>query len=228
MAEGLSLVVIIMSRGLVYENILRNSWKNSEKHSIELFEKFLVEMYKHTLLFLIAASKHYTGGFKGSMKRLWTSTWDPKLILDFRQNTTRIQHDLQDEEASIFRIGVQGGLSSLLESNEALQSRLTDLEALDASVKLDLSSLLQGQEEIRSIQQQEANHHQKKRERYERKNHSKVLRWLSEFPYIDHHMSAKGDRVPDTGDWIFQRDEYKDWYQSQERRILWIHGIRKS
>ncbi|KAI0896022.1 hypothetical protein F4806DRAFT_502379 [Annulohypoxylon nitens] len=180
-AEGLSLVLIIMSRGLVYENALQNSWKTRDEHNIQLFENFIVELYKNSLRFLIAASDHYGGGLKGNMKRTWTSVWDPMAILSFDRDTTKIQRDLQDEQTNMFIIGVQGVLCHLLEPDGVLESRLNELT--------------QAQYEILNRQKLQMDCEEKKRERYER-----------------YHRS--------------ERIEYKDWYQSQEQHILWIHGIR--
>ena len=55
-----------------------------------------------------------------------------------------------------------------------------------------------------------------------------ILQWFSDIPYRGHHDLAREGRVAGTGQWLFQRKEFKHWQQSEESEILWLHGIRKS
>ena len=55
-----------------------------------------------------------------------------------------------------------------------------------------------------------------------------ILEWFSVIPYQGHHDLASENRVADTGQWLFQRKEFRHWQQSKESTILWLHGIRKS
>ncbi|KAI1458891.1 hypothetical protein F4805DRAFT_422935 [Annulohypoxylon moriforme] len=206
--RGLNQVIIVMSRGLVYEWHLQNRWDTYSNPNTKLFDEFIVDLYEQTLIFLIAASKHYNPGIKGAMMRTWTSVWDPSIITDFEKNTVRIQRDLQDEEATGFRIGVQGSMSSILESHDALQIQLAKLEDIGEDIKIIKEAAIE----------------RAKREMDEKR--TLILRWLSRFQYNDHHKSAKGDRVPDTGNWIFTRSKFKNWRNSKKQHTLWIHGIR--
>lgn len=208
MVEGLSKVLIVMSRGLVYERQLQNQWATKYEGNIVALKGFLVDLYEQTLIFLVNASDHYT---KGSLQRTWNAVWNAGEITDFDKKTTKIQYDLQIEAGISFELGLQGDLSSVLESNKSLCTQLGTLKI--------------GVQEILSQHEQQRLADLKRQKDDER---AAVLKWLSKFQYVDHHNSAKRERVEDTGNWIFERNEYQRWHKSREQHILWIHGIRKS
>ena len=54
-----------------------------------------------------------------------------------------------------------------------------------------------------------------------------ILKWFSDVPYRGHHDLACEGRVEGTGQWLFQRREFRHWQQSDESQILWLYGIRK-
>jgi hypothetical protein len=54
-----------------------------------------------------------------------------------------------------------------------------------------------------------------------------VLQWVSRLPTDDHHRVARDGRANDTGNWVFQKDDFQYWQHSEELLLLWIHGIRK-
>lgn len=207
-ADGLSKVLIVMGRGLVYERQLQNTWGTMDQSNIDCLEDILVSLYEQTLIFLVAVSDHYV---KGSIRRTWDAVWDSDVINDFDKNTTQLQSELQGEAGTRFMVGVQGDLQTLLESERSLKTRLDDLQK---GIMDDLSKLLL----VEHYRQED----EKKKKRVE------ALLWLSRFPYLDHHKFAKRERTPNTGSWIFERNEYKSWSESTDGEILWIHGIRKS
>lgn len=55
-----------------------------------------------------------------------------------------------------------------------------------------------------------------------------ILHWYSITPYKGHHDLAREGRVAGTGQWLFQRNEFRYWLHSENSEILWLHGIRKS
>jgi nucleoside phosphorylase len=56
----------------------------------------------------------------------------------------------------------------------------------------------------------------------------KILKWVSQIPYEDHHYAARKGRTAKTGGWLFKHDRYQTWQSSEQSTILWLHGIRKS
>ena len=52
-----------------------------------------------------------------------------------------------------------------------------------------------------------------------------ILEWFSIIPYQGHHDLASEDRVAGTGQWLFQRKEFRHWQEFEKSEILWLHGI---
>jgi hypothetical protein len=55
-----------------------------------------------------------------------------------------------------------------------------------------------------------------------------ILNWVSAILYGDHHSSAKEGLLEGTGEWLLQKEEFRNWKASQQSTILWLHGIRES
>jgi hypothetical protein len=53
------------------------------------------------------------------------------------------------------------------------------------------------------------------------------LGWISTIPYTEHHKRIKTTRLKDTGEWLFQKEEYKEWLSSSASKLLLLRGIRK-
>lgn len=55
----------------------------------------------------------------------------------------------------------------------------------------------------------------------------KILDWLSQIEYMKHHQKAKEGLLDNTGQWLFNREQYREWRSSSASGILWLRGIRK-
>lgn len=55
----------------------------------------------------------------------------------------------------------------------------------------------------------------------ERRN---ILGWLSKVDYGAHHEKARDLRFDGTGGWLFGKQEFEDWVESQYSSILWLYG----
>jgi len=53
------------------------------------------------------------------------------------------------------------------------------------------------------------------------------LGWISNIPYSEHHKRIKTSRLKDTGAWLFQKTEYREWLASSASKLLLLRGIRK-
>lgn len=56
----------------------------------------------------------------------------------------------------------------------------------------------------------------------------KILKWLSQVEYEKHHRNAMEDLLENTGQWLLEKKQYKEWRSSSASGILWLHGIRMS
>jgi hypothetical protein len=73
--------------------------------------------------------------------------------------------------------------------------------------------------------------HSPPKNRHETKLHieekrEKLLDWISNVPFNQHHSNIRQDRLPDSGQWLLQKKEYKIWLEDSSCSILWLHGIR--
>ena len=60
---------------------------------------------------------------------------------------------------------------------------------------------------------------------FQEEERRKILNWLSEQPYIQHHNNVKRDILEGTGSWLLKDDMLLDWRRSSASSILWLHGI---
>ncbi|KAH8817009.1 hypothetical protein F5884DRAFT_748483 [Xylogone sp. PMI_703] len=59
----------------------------------------------------------------------------------------------------------------------------------------------------------------------EKNERLKTLEWLSPLPYPQYHDNARADRLADSGQWMPQKPQFKEWSDSSYSSILWLHGI---
>ncbi|GKZ33027.1 hypothetical protein AbraIFM66950_002744 [Aspergillus brasiliensis] len=51
-----------------------------------------------------------------------------------------------------------------------------------------------------------------------------ILDWISPVKYGSHHNNVRGNRTPDTGDWLLQKGAFRDWEESSFSAVLWLRG----
>ncbi|KAL2815045.1 ankyrin repeat-containing domain protein [Aspergillus cavernicola] len=52
-----------------------------------------------------------------------------------------------------------------------------------------------------------------------------ILQWLSTVQYRLHHRTVSRLLLEGTGQWLFEKPQYREWYSSETSSILWLHGI---
>ena len=57
---------------------------------------------------------------------------------------------------------------------------------------------------------------------------SEILEWISNIPYTSHHKLIGEGRLKGTGEWLFEREEYRTWRSSNASKLLLLRGIRMS
>ncbi|KAF8416385.1 hypothetical protein EV426DRAFT_541365 [Tirmania nivea] len=65
-------------------------------------------------------------------------------------------------------------------------------------------------------------------QKLERARKSKILQWISEIPYIEHHTRINESRLDGTTGWLFKREEYWNWRATSASKLLLLRGTRKS
>ncbi|KAI4089483.1 MAG: hypothetical protein LQ339_008544 [Xanthoria mediterranea] len=59
----------------------------------------------------------------------------------------------------------------------------------------------------------------------EKENLYSVRRWLSRAEPETDYAEAKGKRLMDLGDWLIEKQTFKDWRSSTLSSLLWLHGF---
>ncbi len=55
---------------------------------------------------------------------------------------------------------------------------------------------------------------------------TRALDWLSEFQSEKKHNDVRSQRLPDTGTWLLEKDEFRRWCDLKvATNVLWCHGI---
>ncbi|KAL9138124.1 MAG: hypothetical protein Q9175_000641 [Cornicularia normoerica] len=60
--------------------------------------------------------------------------------------------------------------------------------------------------------------HLDKSERY------RILRWVSEQPYLEHHEQISKNALAGTGKWLLEDPTYAQWHNGSTSSLLWLHG----
>ena len=56
------------------------------------------------------------------------------------------------------------------------------------------------------------------------RRHEDILQWLTTSRSSEKHNDAQKQRSEDSGEWIFETENFKEW-AAQPGTLLWIHGI---
>ncbi|PYH38721.1 ankyrin repeat domain-containing protein [Aspergillus neoniger CBS 115656] len=51
-----------------------------------------------------------------------------------------------------------------------------------------------------------------------------ILEWVSTVKYRAHHNSVRNNRTLGTGEWLLQKDAFRDWEESNSSAVLWLRG----
>lgn len=49
--------------------------------------------------------------------------------------------------------------------------------------------------------------------------------WFSDIKYWLHHTNTRKDLLENSGHWLLEKDEFKEWRTSPRSSVLWLHGI---
>ncbi|RPB22319.1 hypothetical protein L211DRAFT_333519 [Terfezia boudieri ATCC MYA-4762] len=54
---------------------------------------------------------------------------------------------------------------------------------------------------------------------------SEILQWISNIPYTEHHARISDGHLKGTDDWLFEREEYRNWQAISASKLLLLRGI---
>ncbi|KAH0608757.1 uncharacterized protein H6S33_001891 [Morchella sextelata] len=53
---------------------------------------------------------------------------------------------------------------------------------------------------------------------------SKVLGWISNMSFKEHHILVNSLRHPDTGKWLLEKESFLQWKKPDSKSLFWLHG----
>ncbi|KAJ5350029.1 hypothetical protein N7541_007756 [Penicillium brevicompactum] len=51
-----------------------------------------------------------------------------------------------------------------------------------------------------------------------------ILEWISSIRFGKHHDTIRGQRTPNTGDWLLQHDDFRSWEMKKTSSLFWLQG----
>jgi hypothetical protein len=197
---GLDVALFVMNRLQVYVEYLHKLPSGQPQAN---FEACLAPLHADCLQFFARAIMMYQ---KNVGIRTLEAIWKPSDVEDFEQTCRKRAEDVEIEAQSCDRALSELRHESSHQWFRCLQQELTSLDDVMKSVKqleLHVSAIWSQLEEDKR---------------------SEILFFTSTVAYEDNHRVATAEHVKGTSDWIFQRNEYKQWDQKSSSEIFWLHG----
>ncbi|KAF2740308.1 hypothetical protein EJ04DRAFT_548375 [Polyplosphaeria fusca] len=163
--------------------------------AVKELEKAVVKLYAYILSFLSTA-KQYLG--QGTVKRTLKSAFLTETDLSSSLN------EIQAAEKYVGRCMV---LVDRMD-NTRNYTKLTDiLTRIDRPLRRMDDSLNDIHDDLQASKR------------------TKIIRWLSPEPYIQHHKQTMQGVLIGTGQWLLSDPVFKKWKDDSASSILWLHGI---
>jgi len=197
---GLEEVVRLLNRGSVYETHIAEAHRHRDADQLKDFEEAFVALYARIASFL--ASAHRLRKLN-ALRKAMHAVWRPEDIIEFRDDCDKLANQLSPKKR-IFAMSTPP---------RTLYDRILEINSSTTDITRQLSKT---NDDVKEILQ-----------RCNRQRRTEVLNWVSTIPVEDHHYLAKKDRIPKTGGWIMDTEQFKFWDEADEPLLLWLHGIRQ-
>ncbi|KAL8920274.1 MAG: hypothetical protein Q9208_006342 [Pyrenodesmia sp. 3 TL-2023] len=223
MAEGLELVSSQITRCTLYEQL----YLSKAAAVASDLELALLRLYTTILVYLAGARRYYA---KGTLRRLGASLIDTSDSVHASLAKIAVEHDQVERCTRLFDSeqsqDISTGVNRIQASVDGLAADLNSLK-VDTSTSQEvkyqaLRTILTSLEQpiLRAGNQLSDLHINLQKEQ-----RRKVLSWLSNVRYREHHRSSFAAVMPGSCAWLQQKSEYIDWKSSSISSILWVHGI---
>jgi hypothetical protein len=189
-----------MNRGAAYEVLLAHLYSRLPTEALGNFEESLVNLYKHSLDFLVSALVVQE---KNVLQRAFSALWTAQDVTSFSECCLQLENTLDIESRLVeshCNKEAAEKIETMLKASNYLEKAVTNTQSLIHDLRVQMK---------------------------EEKENQEALDWVSGIPVLDHHINAKEGRTAETGQWVFKKHEFSQWERSQAPCLLWIHGIRE-
>jgi hypothetical protein len=208
-AEGIEAVTRTISRCTVYEAAYLGPTTEELKANRRLLRTELEKLYSATLRYLAKVAAYYD---RSTTKRLLGSA------INSTGGTSEAFETLLARETEVERVAqlLHGEVTVLTASSVQSVERMqvAHKEALKRLFDLLEQPVVQSAENLSQF-----------RTMLEHQEQQALGLWLSPTNHREDHLRVHSGVLPGTGEWLLQRDEYRQWNQTSSPTALWIHGI---
>lgn len=195
LSDGLGRITFLLERCSLYEGILMEPGPTAPRKNLRFS---LVKCYAAVLNFMAIAIKTYE---QGAFRRA-IAIWQTEDVKRIQTKCQECENDAQIATnicATLDSAGAREEFARKLKQLPTLQQLESILEPLNKTT----SAIWRTMQE---------------------KERRELLMWLSEISYEGDHKYAGNERTGGTGDWVFQRTEYKSWESSDKSNMLLLNG----
>ncbi|KAH0436157.1 hypothetical protein CcaCcLH18_04447 [Colletotrichum camelliae] len=211
-----------INRGSLYERrllALRRCEDTRERRHLDTFEKCLISLYGRIIKFFVIAANCLK---KNKLTLCWYVFWEEDDILTFERDIFMHEQTIFQDASLSFMVTQDNFTSEMQPLLSTLDQRLS---ALAESAQTQKEASLKSDMLLEYLKNQLSSLNTLLNASGLSRARDDILDWLSTAALKDQHKTAKRHRADSTGDWVFDREEYKSWRQADESRLLWITGI---
>lgn len=232
MVDGLEVSTSIVARCAILEGVYLPQLTSATSH----LERSLISLYGAVLTFLGTCFKYFS---TGTGKRIFKVVVDPAKeiedamkLVEARQTEVERTAQIMSMEiltsTSTRMVDLTSMVSSLAIQLEAANTKLARLNGRDEATAEEDS--LQRRASVTAAITSIMGPKQRMLKLSSRKDaldvETRVIRfeWLSSVRYRSNHQTEAQNRMPESGQWLFQRSEFLFWTDSSISGTLWLHG----
>ncbi|KAI9693666.1 MAG: hypothetical protein M1822_002937 [Bathelium mastoideum] len=195
MIEGLERISGLITYYAIFECIYLQGNYKAKKD----LEAALVKLYEVILHYLLKAEKYYK---QDTFKRVVKS-----IAQQSPTDLDRLLEMIDEREGQVTQLSILIRRESQLQIDDTTQ-RMEDL------LKGLQQPFLLISEQVQDL-----------RDDLSKDRRRRLLQWLSKIPYRQHHRAVRKDVLPDSGQWLLENVNFRNWLRSSSSSLLWIHGI---
>ncbi|KAF3025211.1 hypothetical protein E8E15_004022 [Penicillium rubens] len=175
----------------------------------DLLEKALVKLYATALKYLLKVEEYLT---TRTFKRITKGVLFAYDEFDGWMDEIKEQQRIADESARLIDARASRDSDSKLDSIKTEQDALREgLEYFHEPIQFIRDGLV-------NLSNSWTEHERNEQER-------RIFKWLARLPLDEVHKRKLEARLPDSGHWIFEEANYKQWRVSSKSELLWLHGL---
>ncbi|OCK92067.1 uncharacterized protein K441DRAFT_615385, partial [Cenococcum geophilum 1.58] len=210
MAEGVEFVSNLITRSAIIEAL----YLQGLTAAMHQLTQAIIKLYTAILQYILKARRFYDRSTARRMAFSLIQTSETGVEMYLRH----ISNAQTDVDACMRLVEAEGGE----QMKHTLQSIQCGMGAMEEETREKLGSILEdlGKPITRMAIQLSDLH-----DSLEDSEREKILQWISNVPYMNHHRARLKDCLPGSGRWLFKNEKFVQWRKSSVSSLIWLHGI---